>query len=400
MINCRCCRPIPKYDDFESLESYNKALRSEFMELMKNCPAMKIYLPDELVEKGYPFGKSKETESPIIDAAGHLSTIFNLYCFGTLPNYTLPVHRFLLDDNGEIKPEVTKQYRKDYRETWINNKNSKGEFKKDYKRCQDLVEKLSQKYNYKHKKDEFVEMCAHHHYFQIYYGKIVEILLAYMLENNGYHIDGLAALASCPAGDILANKDNKTYHIEVKYIGIQNEEFLTMQHCSLDKRGFSIGPYKYLRYFVGKIREAAEQLKKFTKSDTDIVKIAAIVFHPDVWDGMKIALSEKSKIYSACFLQELYIKEIKNNMKYFCNATDRTCKIAYVNEIEEYCSTLNDLLFSSRVLDAVWAFKVDARAFEFQASFGNVKFIYSGLLTWEKGKKEGMAREAHKKAYE
>ena len=173
--NC-ICQNLP-------VQSSGNVLK-EFSKVRVGCPALKkIFLPDEIW---------KDFNVNIIKMLYNETSTYNYSSFlayddEELSNYTNPVHRYLLDENGIIRKDaVGNNHIKDLQENWMNKSADYEKFEK----------------------------------YRIYQRHLKELQYAYYLENNGWTIDNLSALGG--RHDISgSNPKNIKYDIEVKYIGTE-----------------------------------------------------------------------------------------------------------------------------------------------------------------------------------
>lgn len=252
---------------------------NQFEELRKNCVALrKILLPDDV----WPV--FKESISGEFDEARHFSILLSAFKDNCLYKITSPIHKYLLD-NQRVKGSIKKGYLQDIKENWIKARNF-------LRRQQRLRE---------------------------YYGKVIELLIAEWLENQGWNIANLEA--TCGNSDIEASSPENIPHcIEVKYIGTSDDVFLATVSTGLTKDMFSylseniiaqeidelnrkkiiksfekaihrdLDPFCGANYLLYRTYEAAKQLQKVNnhlKYNNVIVVISNIA-----WAHLQIAIDD------------------------------------------------------------------------------------------------------------
>lgn len=85
---------------------------TSFYNLRKECPALRLLIPDKIAYAHYMFTTSKP------DLAFHASIPYLAFRRGILPALTAPIHRFAIGDSPG-QHSLTNQYRKDLSETWV-----------------------------------------------------------------------------------------------------------------------------------------------------------------------------------------------------------------------------------------------------------------------------------------
>lgn len=210
-MTCRCAEAYPGGGDRVEL----------FVDVRLSCPALRhVLLPDD----AWPLIVAAERRRP--DAAFHASYLLLAFERGCLASITAPVHRFLLKGD-RTDPRLTAQYRQDLRERW-------------------LVE---------------ADEVRRHERFRQFFGKIVELRLAYWIANRDFNITALEALggnadivAESPAGD--------TCSFEVKYIGQETNDFReVVRALAGETAGGAISPYTAANYLLFRTYEAARRLR-------------------------------------------------------------------------------------------------------------------------------------------
>jgi hypothetical protein len=202
----------------------------DFAALRERCPALKQILVPDTIWLDFQRVATEE-----INAARHVPILLVAFKYGYLRKITSSVHKYLMD-NGNIKKELTKQYRDigDI-EKWILNK--------------DILER--------------------HRKFKSYMGKPTELLCAAWIEEQGWRISNLAALGG--KADIEATSpENIDCAIEVKYIGQDDNDFLdVVRAISGDDVGgaFSLDwMHKPSDFLLFKAYEAAKQTAEYYKN--------------------------------------------------------------------------------------------------------------------------------------
>jgi hypothetical protein len=224
-------------------------LLEEFAYLRGTCPVLRdIIVPDTIWEN---FRRVISTTSRPIN---HESIVLGAFRNGFLKRMTLPIHRYLLNGSAPAR-NLKSQYRTDLVEKWIF-----------------ANEKLKR-----------------HKEARIFKGKLIEIMIASWLADNGWTINNLEALGG--KFDIEATSPEQiSYAIEVKYIGMQDYRYIEIEN-SLES-GEAVGGwwnlYDGYNFILFKIFEAAKQLSTCTKN-----RLALLVTNNVDWDFLKMPIEEK-----------------------------------------------------------------------------------------------------------
>jgi Holliday junction resolvase-like predicted endonuclease len=201
-----------------------KDILNQFEELRRNCEALsKVLLPDDV------WASFKKSAVGGFDEANHCSMLLSAFKDGCLNKITSPIHKYLLGDKNKA---LKKGYLQDLKENWINSQN----------------------------------VLRRHQRSREDYGKIIELLIAEWLENQGWKIINLEA--TCADVDIEAySPDNIFYGIEVKYIGLEDYKFLAMISTELTKEQFHSLGKNIIAQEIDRIK--SEKIKKsFDKADS------------------------------------------------------------------------------------------------------------------------------------
>jgi hypothetical protein len=253
----------------------------EIEKLREKCPSIKkIFLPDgnNFFINWKKLGACL-AENP--QKSGHQrSSLMLALERGQIEKITAPVRHFLLDEKGEIKKCVTKQWRQDLREGWIFE----------------------------------VSPPERHRKFRMFMGKMVELKVAQWLEENEWRIEGLEALG-CPYDILAKNPTGETFAIEIKYIGVEDDDFQSLlNNLEGDSQARSICPYTACNYALSRIYEAAHQLKKSKEK-----KIVVLVVSALAWPRLEISLMDVSKVNGG-WMEEWGYKLCRNE------STENDCK--------------------------------------------------------------------------
>ncbi len=206
----------------------------KFGYIRKKTPALKYLLvPDEL----WPQFKKFCLEE--FDEAYHRSILLLAFRRNYLIKIIEPIHKYLFE-NGEPKQELSSQYKKDLQERWMIKKS--------------VIER--------------------HQKFRQYMGKMIELLIADLLEKQNWKIIDLEALSA--KSDIISESpDNGEQAIEVKYIGQRDDVFESVVvSLSGSSGGGSISLYDLADYILLRVYEAAKQLEKQNLKRTVIIVIS------------------------------------------------------------------------------------------------------------------------------
>lgn len=205
------------------------------------CSALqKIIIPDEIWEEYY------RTAQQPYDQAFHGYAMILALTTGRLPQWTTPIHNFLLI-GSEPRQELSAQYRRDLQERWM------------------LAELEGDR----------------HDRSKRFHGKHLELQFARWLEDQGWNITGLEALGA--ANDIQSCTDSGTpCALELKYIQQQKSNF------ERNVEGLATGEFVFLDIDVPGARNwlvyrAYEAAKQFESVDPDTRKIAVVVISYFAW---------------------------------------------------------------------------------------------------------------------
>jgi len=197
----------------------NHNILDNFLQIREKCPAIKeVFIPEYFICEFIDTVKNNKSRDDFM----------SLIAFedGYLKNITRPVHKFLLDESGNKKPNVKIKLL----ESWIINYQT------------------STERNHKAK--------------QQFLGPFHELLFADWLDENGYEIKDLQALGA--KSDVMAEnrKEKYTVNFEVKYIGYEewfydklNNKNKSFSPCLLWQHDFLL----YVAY------EAAKQLSRLSR---------------------------------------------------------------------------------------------------------------------------------------
>lgn len=215
-----------------------------FYDLRNACSALKLTIPDEILQEHFKFTTSKS------DGAHHCSIPFLAYRHGCLADFTKSLHRFALDGN-KLRKEVTTQYKSDLRETWGLGSDEISRFKKG----------------------------------RNYLSRLAELDFARWLESQQWHVSNLEMYGGQFDVEGL-QKGGVTTTFEVKFLA-QREVLFELNLASFtNPTAGSLGVYSPIDYLLFRLHEAACKLQK-----TDARRIAvAIVSDYDL--SYKIPLSE------------------------------------------------------------------------------------------------------------
>jgi len=220
---------------------------NQFEEIRRHCAALReILLPDEI------WTTFRESAMAEFDAARHGSMLLSAFKDDCLHKITSPIHKFLL-----VAKKIKNGYIQELKENWLE-----------------------------------ANVLRRHQRFRGDYGKVIELLIAEWLENQGWKITNLEA--TCGNADIEASSpENIPHDIEIKYIGTEDDKFLSIVSTRLTKEQFSsleedlkaeeddrekrkkieesfrkadsgtFDPYSGANFILFKAYEAAKQLQRF-----------------------------------------------------------------------------------------------------------------------------------------
>lgn len=236
-LNCAC--------QSQAVTGCRAYVLERFALVREECPAIKnILVPDDI----WPYFEKVAKEK--LDEARHVARVLLALELGYLNKLTYPIHKYLLDDIGTPKQNLKEGYRKDLQERWIYQS-------KDF--------------------------TGRHEQSRGYAGKLTELMVAEWLEQQGWKIkvDKLEALGG--GNDIEAiSPENVDSAIEVKHIGMDNDDFLELVEGLHDKpfdKNKRIYPEDRINYLLFIIYTAANKLIKNLIQKS---KIAIIVLSPQL----------------------------------------------------------------------------------------------------------------------
>ena len=234
--NCSCAdRTLPAVPQERAPAFYGRR---------EHCPALKLTIPDSLLEKHCEFSTSPA------DSAYHCSVPLLAYCLGHLPEFTDLIHRYLLEGIN-YRSSLTSQYKSDIRETWVLESDS----------------------------------TARYRAARLYQSRIAELSFARWLERSGWEISSLEAYggafdvsAVSPAGQVV--------DFEIKFLA-QREVVFELNRASFQSpvAGW-LGMYSPIDYLLFRIYEAARQL---ARSNSTRIAVAIV---KDYQVSYKIPLTE------------------------------------------------------------------------------------------------------------
>jgi len=218
-----------------------------FSHVRNKCPVLKeLLVPDSI------WPDFRRSAIKPMNGALHKSILLLALHRGYLNKITLPMHKYLIE-NGNPRKEITKQYIVDLQETWLQE-------------------------------DRAIERNRKS---RIYIGKLTELILADWLEEQGWRITNLEALGG--QADIETVSPQKNDHaIEVKYVGYEDENFLSVvESLSGKAKAYTTSPYAASDFLLFKVYGAAKQLFNSAKT-----RIAFLAISNMTWDFVDIQLSE------------------------------------------------------------------------------------------------------------
>ncbi|NVL89443.1 MAG: hypothetical protein HWN69_00415 [Desulfobacterales bacterium] len=236
--DCPCQRAI---------DTEHKDLLREFRRIRKQCPALR-----EVLVPGPILSEFEEACNAAPDNARHRSILLLALERGYLNRITSPIHSYVLK-NDKPKNELTKQYRQDLQERWLRN-------------------------------DSEIER---HRRSRIFQGRLCELQCAEWIEKQGWKITDLEALGG--SQDIEARSpDGTEYSIEVKYIGQEDTDFLSLVN-SLKGRSEarSVSPYVACNFMLFRVYEATKQFEESTQA-----RIAMLVISDMTWERFDLQLKD------------------------------------------------------------------------------------------------------------
>jgi hypothetical protein len=211
-----------------------KCLLKHFSRIRRINPALRFIL---IPEKLWP--EYKKYCSTNFDETFHQSILLLAFKRGNLFKIIDPINRYLIQ-NDVPKKELSKQYIKDLQEKWMYNENA----------------------------------LERHQQARRFLGKVIELMMAYWLEQQNWVVIKLAALGE--NADIIAEDPKGLIHaIEVKYIGQKDDVFCSvLASLSGGDGGGSESLYDAADYLVFRVYEAAKQLEKLKRIRTVLLVIS------------------------------------------------------------------------------------------------------------------------------
>jgi hypothetical protein len=210
-----------------------------FYQLRNSCPALKLTIPDQILERHIAF-----TNSPL-DANNHCSIPFLAYRHGYLEDFTKSLHKFSFDK------EISAQYRRDLQETWVLEPDETLRFKKT----------------------------------RNYLSRLAELDFARWLELEQWEISNLEIYGG--SYDVQAFDNNqRATSFEVKFLAQRELVFELIRDSFTSPTVARLGVYSPIDYLLFRLYEAAQQLKN---SPSYRVAVAIV---SDYQLSFKIPLSE------------------------------------------------------------------------------------------------------------
>ena len=190
-----------------------------FYAMRDRCPALRFAIPDEILQKHFEFSLAPS------DDAHHCSIPILAYCLGHLPEFTELIHKYILESE-QLRPDVTQQYRKDFREKWLFESNP----------------------------------VARYRAARLYQSRIAELSFARWLERCGRKISNLEAYGG--AFDVSAvSPAGEAVDFEIKFLA-QREVVFELNRASFQAPIATwLGMYSPIDYLLFRVFEAARQLE-------------------------------------------------------------------------------------------------------------------------------------------
>lgn len=205
----------------------------------RHCPALR-----EVLLPNHAWSEFAANKIRNVNVARHDSYLLLAVERGYLDRITSPVHRFLLSD-GKVDPRLMPQYKQDLPERWLTDADPK----------------------------------AQHKSFRRYFGKICELLVAEWIDQQRWHVTGLAALAA--SVDIEAvGPCGSTYEFEVKFIGRETDDFLSdVEALEGGAAGGAISGADAANFLILKVFDAARQLRSASGRTVAVVVIDDLAWY-------------------------------------------------------------------------------------------------------------------------
>ncbi len=215
-----------------------------FYDLRINCPALKLMIPDQIVEDHRRFTAADP------DKAHHASIPFLAYRRGHLGKLTECMHRFAISGN-ELRRDVTEQYKSDLRETWVL------------------------------KAEEILRYRA----ARLFESRVAELQFAQWIESQRWTISNLELYGGqFDVEGIDPNGEETSF--EIKFLAQREVLFECNMASFVRPQAASLGVYSPVDYLLFRLYEAARQLV-----DTPKHRIAVAVI-TDYEISYEIPLSE------------------------------------------------------------------------------------------------------------
>lgn len=211
-----------------------RCLLKHFSRIRRINPALRfILIPDKLWPE---YNKYCSTN---FDETFHQSILLLAFKRGNLFKIIDPINRYLIQDDVPQK-DLSKQYIMDLQEKWMYKENA----------------------------------LERHQQARRFLGKVIELMMAYWLEQQNWVVIKLAALGE--NADIIAEDPKGLIHaIEVKYIGQKDDVFRSvLASLSSGDGGGSESLYDAADYLVFRVYEAAKQLEELKRIRTVLLVIS------------------------------------------------------------------------------------------------------------------------------
>lgn len=210
--DCGCAdRRIPNEPTERAAAFYNKRER---------CPALKLTIPDSLLEKHFEFSNSPP------DDAYHCSVPLLAYCQGHLPAFTELLHRYLLDGD-QPRADLTSQYKNDLRERWFLESDPTSRYRSA----------------------------------RLYQSRLAELSFVRWLERHAWKINTLEAYGGRYDVSAVAPTGQEV-DFEVKFLAQREILFELNRSSSQFPTSGWLGMYSPIDYLLFRIYEAARQLER------------------------------------------------------------------------------------------------------------------------------------------
>jgi hypothetical protein len=214
-------------------------------ELRSKCPVLsKLLLPDAVWERFERWHRNPD------EVAAHCSIVLLALHRGCLPGITVPLHSLIMDC-GEVKTDLSQQYRNDLIERWMH----------------------------------YADATERHQKSRMFRGRLVELQFANWLRDQGQDIAGLEALGAM--SDITTRQQNGgQVAFEVKFIGAEDDDFEAIVKALAGAGGGrAVSPYAPINYLLFRAYEAARQLNNIEDS-----RRVAVIIDALAWDRFEMQL--------------------------------------------------------------------------------------------------------------